>query len=135
MGRSGYVDDMEDQWALIRYRGAVKSAMRGKRGQVFFKDLLAALDALPEKKLIARELEQDGQVCALGALGKARGVDMTNIDPYNIERCAGVFGIADCLAREVVWENDEVGYRNETPERRYERVRSWVQSCIMTQTD
>ncbi len=129
MSRSGYDDDIE-QWSLIRYRGAVTSAMRGKRGQAFFRDLLAALDAMPGKKLIARELQQGDQVCALGALGKARGVDMSDLDPECIERVAGVFGIADCLAREVVYVNDEDGYCKETEERRYERVRSWVEQSI-----
>lgn len=32
MSRCGYSDDY-DQWALIRWRGAVESAIRGKRGQ------------------------------------------------------------------------------------------------------
>lgn len=33
MSRSGYTDDCDDQWALIRWRGAVNSAIKGKRGQ------------------------------------------------------------------------------------------------------
>src|SRR6185295_11408998 len=82
LSRSGYSDDGE-RWDLIRYRGAVASAIRGARGQTFLKEILAALDAMPEKKLIANELEEDGQVCALGALGKARGLDMAGIDPEN----------------------------------------------------
>ena len=46
MSRSGYGDDI-GQWDLIRWRGAVQSAMCGKRGQAFLKEMLAALDALP----------------------------------------------------------------------------------------
>jgi hypothetical protein len=42
-----------DQWASIRWRGAVKSAASGSRGQAFFRDLITALDAMPEKTLIA----------------------------------------------------------------------------------
>lgn len=132
MSRSGYIDDC-DQWDLIRYRGAVKSAMRGARGQAFLRDLLAALDALPEKKLVEGELEtSDGSVCALGALGRVRGVEMKGLDPENIERVASVFGIADSLAREVVYENDEAaGYwAKETPEARFARVRKWVANSI-----
>jgi hypothetical protein len=37
MSRSGYSDDIDsadDQWALIRWRGAVKSAIRGARAGV-----------------------------------------------------------------------------------------------------
>jgi hypothetical protein len=65
VSRSGYSDGCEG-WDLIRWRGAVESAIRGKRGQAFLKELLAALDALPEKKLVANELVTlQGQVCIL----------------------------------------------------------------------
>jgi hypothetical protein len=127
MSRSGYIEDMDDMWQLIRWRGAVASAMRGRRGQTFFRDLLAALDALPEKRLIDNSLATaDGNVCALGALGKARNIDMADLDPENSERVASVFGIADPLAREVVYMNDEAGSWKETPEQRFTRVRAWV---------
>lgn len=56
MSRSGYTDDGWDdesaQWAAIRYAGALKSAVRGKKGQAFLRELLAALDAMPVKRLI-----------------------------------------------------------------------------------
>ena len=55
MSRSGYHDGI-DQWDLIRWRGAVASAIRGKRGQAFLREMLDALDALPEPKLIAHDL-------------------------------------------------------------------------------
>ncbi len=63
MSRSGYSDDL-DSWALIRWRGQVASAIRGRRGQAVLRDLLAALDAMPEKALVASELETpQGEVC------------------------------------------------------------------------
>jgi hypothetical protein len=46
MSRSGYSDD-HSEWDLIRWRGAVASAIRGKRGQAFLRELLVALDAMP----------------------------------------------------------------------------------------
>lgn len=129
MSRSGYSDAWDfDNWNMIRYRGAVASAMRGKRGQQFLHDLLTAMAALPEPKLVANELEtEEGAVCAIGALGRARGVDMKKLDPEDIETVAGVFNIADCLAREVVYMNDE-GSFNETPEQRFERMRHWIEA-------
>ena len=130
MSRSGYDDYCDDQWALIRWRGAVRSAIRGKRGQAFLRELADALDALPEKRPIADDLIQEGGVCAIGAVGKARGVDMTNLDPENLEAVAGKFGIADALAREIVWENDEVSWR-ETPEQRFIRMRRWVDRNLL----
>lgn len=138
MSRSGYIDDGDDQWAMIRWRGAVRSAARGKRGQAFFTELLAALDAMPAKRLIADDLVREDStgfenVCALGALGKARRIDMDGLDPEDSARVAGTFDIADCLAREVVFENDEAWGR-QTPEERWTRMRAWAASQIKPQT-
>ena len=128
MSRSGYSEDC-DGWQLIRWRGAVASAIRGKHGQEFLKEMLAALDALPEKKLITEELEADGAVCALGSVGKARGIDMADVDPYDRETVAATFKIPHALACEIMWENDEGPYE-EAPEARFVRVRKWVEGKI-----
>lgn len=130
MSRSGYSDDMDDNWALIKWRGAVNSAIKGKCGQAFLREMLVALDALPKKKLIAEELESEGAVCAIGAVGHVRGIDMTKLDPEDREGVAGVFGIASAMAAEIVFENDEAGPWKETPEARFERVRRWLVSNI-----
>jgi hypothetical protein len=124
MSRSGYSDDCEG-WELIRWRGAVASALRGKRGQEFLRKLLAALDAMPNKRLIEGELEQDGEVCALGSLGRAQGMDMSKLDPTEPEEVASAFGISPALVKELTFVNDEWNWR-ETPEERYEVVRNWV---------
>ena len=127
MTRSGYSDDI-DGWDLIRWRGAVASAIRGKRGQAFFKEMLAALDKMESKRLIAEDLVKDGEVCALGAVGAARGVDMSKIDPQDHETVADTFGIPHALACEIMWINDD--WRHEPPEARYIRVRAWLESTI-----
>lgn len=130
MSRSGYVDEMDDQWQLIRWRGAVASAMRGRRGQAFLNEMLAALDALPEKKLIADELEAaDGAVCAIGAVGKARDVDMKDVDPEDREKVAALFSIPHALACEIVYTNDEC-FSRETPEQRFVSMRAWIKQAI-----
>ncbi len=59
MSRSGYSDDL-DQGDLNRWRGAVASAIRGKRGQSFLRELLASLDAMPRKELISEAMEASG---------------------------------------------------------------------------
>ncbi len=132
MSRSGYIDDCDNNWAHICWRGAVASAIKGKRGQTFFKELLAALDAMPEKRLIADELVADGEFCTLGVLGAARGIDMTELDPEDPDAVAGQFNIAAALAQEVVYMNDEYGsyWGNETPEERWKRMREWIASQI-----
>lgn len=125
MSRSGYIDDCENDWAMICYRGAVRSAIRGKRGQSFLREMLAALDALPEKKLITEELVDPSGVCAMGAVIKMRGIDVSEIDAYEAEAVAGKLGIATSLAREIASVNDE-HYAPETDEQRFARVRAWV---------
>jgi len=129
MSRSGYNEDI-DNWQLIKWRGMVASSIRGNRGQKFLKELAAALDAMPEKRLIANELESQGEVCALGSLGRAKGIDMSTIDPEDQPQVASAFDIAECLAQEVVYENDEGTWPRETPEQRWTRMRKWVESKI-----
>lgn len=125
MSRSGYSSDL-DNWDLIRWRGRVASAMRGKRGQRLLLDMLAALDALPNKRLIAGDFERDGEYCALGALGHMKHMDLSTVDPEEPEEVAAAFDIATPLAQEVVFMNDEAGFYNETPEQRYSRMREWL---------
>lgn len=132
MSRSGYSDDC-DGWALIRWRGAVAAAIRGTRGQELLHGLAAALDAMPEKRLIANELiTSDGAVCALGALGVACGrvEEMRKVDPEDREQVAGFFGISEALAAEIQFLNDEQWYGG-TPEMRWQRMREWVQKQLI----
>jgi hypothetical protein len=134
MSRSGYTDACDhENGALACWRGVIASATRGKRGQKFFRDLVAALDAMPVKRLIADELQtEEGEVCALGALGMARGVDMSVIDADDLAagdaqtQLGDMFDIAEQLAQEAMWENDEAGRGGETAEQRWTRVRAWA---------
>lgn len=142
MNRSGYYEDFcgdaEEQWRMIRWQGAVKSAIRGRRGQRLLRDLIAALDAMPEKVLIADELQDaDGDVCALGAVGLHRGVKMDDIDPEDYEQVAKAFDVAEALAREIEYENDDpLGYRHgETPQQRWLRMRSWAVRHLVEPTE
>ena len=129
MSRSQYSDDV-DGWALIRWRGAVASALRGRRGQELLHGLASALDAMPVKRLIAGALVKNGEVCALGALGVAcgRAIDMQEVDPEDYEQVARFFGISDALAREIQYLNDE--YYDPSPEVRWTRMRQWVASHL-----
>lgn len=129
MSRSGYTEDCDDQWQFIRWRGVVASAMRGKRGQAFLKEMLAAMDALPERKLVRDALEAGDAVCAIGSVGKARAIDMSGIDPDDHERIAAAFGITTPLAQEIMWMNDD-GFYRETPEERFASMRKWIDSHI-----
>jgi hypothetical protein len=126
MSRSGYSDDL-DMGELALYRGNVASAIRGKRGQSFLRELASAMDAMPVKELIAGQLiNEQGQCCAIGTVFKARGTDVSDID-YEEPACVGdAAGIAWQLAAEIEFENDERIWKPETPAERWQRMRKWV---------
>lgn len=142
MSRHGYSDDYDDDpWALIRWRGQVASAMRGKRGQRLLRDMVAALDAMPVKRLVTLDLERDGEVCALGAVARARGVEVGPVqesidadDDDVAEATAALFDVAVPLVREVTYENDE-GRRYETDEERWRHMRDWAARQIIVSPD
>jgi hypothetical protein len=139
MSRSGYSEDCDN---VQLWRTAVARATYGKRGQALLRDMLAALDALPVKRLTRGELvTADGECCALGAVAIARSMDVSDLDPDERGDVALAFDIAPALAAEIAYENDERGagqYGNydaqgryvppqgETPEKRWERMRAWV---------
>lgn len=149
MSRHGYRDDgwddAEGQWQMIRWRGAVTSALRGKKGQAFLRELIAALDALPEKKLITRALvDHDGCACALGAVALARRMELPpmpdpDLEDYDLEEwweCnMPTFGIADALEKEIMYENDDGGRYGETPEMRWQRMRRWAERHLIEWDD
>jgi len=128
MSRSGYSDDCDDNSCWL-WMGAVERATKGKRGQRLLRDLLAALEAMPEKRLIHGALVEHGEVCALGALGRTRGLDMTNIDPEDREAVAKAFGVAESLAAEIMYQNDEGPWRA-GPGERWEHMHEWVRRQI-----
>lgn len=133
MGRARYSDDMDNGWELIKWRGQVASAMRGKRGQAFLKELLDALDAMPEKKLIAGDLIREGEVCAIGSLGLKRGIDMQDLDPEDPDSVAYAFDITHQLVREIEYMNDEMHYKDDAE--RWQRMRKWVAAQIVAKPE
>lgn len=143
MSRSGYCDEIDDQWAHICWRGAVASAIRGARGQALLREMLAAFDAMPVKELVAHELEANGAHCALGVVGANRSLDLSAVDPDEPTQVARLFGIAPAMAQEIVYMNDEAqsyhddeqgNWRHETPSERWSRMREWVASQIKQET-
>lgn len=137
MSRSGYTDDCDDNLAHGRWRGAVKKATEGKRGQALLRELLAVLDAMPEKKLYANSFkDQSGGFCTLGVLGEKRGVKMDDLveeadwggPECDAELVGERFGIAHALAAEIMYMNDEgvMDFDDDRPEERWKRMRKWV---------
>lgn len=137
MSRSGLVeDDGDDVLAHGRWRGAVQSAMRGKRGQAFLRELADALDAMPEKVLVAGALQSDdGCHCTLGVIANKRGLDVAAMDVDDYAGIADSLSVNAKIAQEIMWENDECFFDWEWVEVAicgpmrppfYERGRGWV---------
>ena len=147
MSRSGYVDDGYDPLSLGRWRGAVRSATRGARGQAFFRELIVAMDAMPEKALIANDLICKDGMCAMGVVAAVRGTDVSEIDPEDPETVAKTMNLAEALVQEIAYQNDECGadwlpdangrYRflPETPEARWARMRAWAEKQLTKTED
>jgi hypothetical protein len=134
MSRSGYSDCCEN---LELYRANVDRSIFGKRGQAFLRELADALDAMPDKELIEGDLiDDDGRVCAIGAVCKQRGLDVSGVDIGDPEEVGALVGIATCMAAEIEFENDErLGWCcsrqvEETPRERWVRMRLWVEKNL-----
>lgn len=132
MSRSGYSDDCEN---LELYRATVDRALKGKRGQAFLRELAAAMDAMPEKVLIAGELiKPNGGCCAIGTVCKARGLDVSKVDYEDPDSVASVIGVARSMAAEIAYQNDEGGTTSrEEPAARWQRVRKWVSENLVAE--
>lgn len=151
MSRSGLheaeFDSREDVLAYGRFRAATHSAIRGKRGQKLLCDLRDALDAMPVKELIADKLiTPQGEVCAVGCLMQARGIDkIDHIDYADFEGIAKMLGVNEKVIQEIEFLNDQgyaewlplpnVGYNQEfmkrdRPDERWRYLREWVDGWI-----
>jgi hypothetical protein len=149
MSRTGWTDgDDSDNanWHAIMTAGAIKSAIRGKRGQAFLRDLAEALDAMPDKRLADGLLiAEDGCKCALGVLGERRGLDLLALQPEEVgmepldwdqEAIAKAFGVAESLTNQVQWINDGKcawGVDADKDKKlRWQAVRDWVARNLET---
>jgi len=126
MSRHGYNEDCDSTWQYIRWRGAVDRAIHGKRGQAFLLEMFRTLEAMPVKRLIRNSFEsKDGEVCALGAVAKARGLDLSKVDDVDGDSLGAMFGIARAMACEIMFMNDD-GFWHVTPELRWQRMCVWI---------
>ena len=126
---------MEDVLSYGQWRGQVASAIRGKRGQAILKELLCALDEMPEKKLYPNSFQTEaGGFCTLGVLGNKKGIPMDNLgdsdDGCDQREVGRRFNIAYQLASEIMFMNDEGCRYQATPEQRWEDMRKWIAENI-----
>jgi hypothetical protein len=90
-----------------------------------------ALLALPDKRLIHGSLvDEEGDVCAIGAYARAKGLDLQKFDP---EDETDQVGIVAGMPRMVAWkvvEMNDMEFDHLTPELRYTRMLEWVESQL-----
>ena len=93
---------------------------------------------MPDKRLIADSLSEpvSGKYCTLGAVGAARGLDLSNIDPTDSNAVSELFGIARAMVKEIVYENDQAYEffkqdNDVTEEGRWRYMRRWAQDNLV----
>ena len=139
--RISYSDEEDYPGQHDLWQGNCMRSIKGKKGQAALRELEQALLALPDKRLIANELETpDGDVCAIGALAKHRCFTPKADPEYEMEMVGVELGMPELVAWKVVALNDvdiDTYYdRKEgrcvpyTPEERYERVLAQVQKWL-----
>lgn len=113
------------------YHANVERAIRGKRGQEFLRELKAALESLPKKALISGFMEHDDMVCALGAVGKARGMnDLERFNDSGTYALSKSLGITQTLATVIIYQNDYCA-KMMMPNVRYDAMLYWVERNII----
>lgn len=125
------------------WRGAVKKAIEGRRGQAALRELLAALLALPEHRLAFDSLYDGRDSCAIGVLALSRAQDAEERDEVILQLLGEdggdivamsqfafeELGLTYTLAWEIIEANDsDEGHL--TPEERWREVVGWVRARI-----
>lgn len=97
MSRITYNEEEDYPGQFELWQANVERSLGGRAGQQALRELLAALDALPEKRLIEGHLVKNGEVCTIGALivekksiGRQREEVLAEFD-------AMLAGLASCL--------------------------------------
>jgi len=112
--------DSESHYGFL-WPARVRQVIEGKRGQRVMRELAEALLALPERRLIAGNIATaQGEVCAIGAYAKAKGVDLNrdlaSVDGKDLAGWEGsdsdtaelgeLLGMTHTLAWEIGFKND-----------------------------
>lgn len=154
--RINYTDEEDHPGQFALWDANCSRSIKGKAGQRELRELEAALLALPNKRLVSGALStDDGDVCAIGAYAKHKGVNLADYDPEHESDEVGVdAGMPRLVAWQVVALNDitldtvwEVAHgpvrlghgqykagipyvRDMTPEERYEKVLAWTRKQL-----
>lgn len=129
--RISYSEDEDWPGQFELWQANCERSLRGKQGQEELRELHAALLALPEKRLIVGSLVDDeGGVCAIGAYGQRKGLDLSKFDPESDTDEVGIEGGMPKLVAWKVVEMNDIQLDRETPEQRYAAMLAWVESKL-----
>ena len=156
MSRYDGSDDCDDYWQLNmgRWERNSRAVLKSGRGKKALADLITALEALPQRRLISERvavLTNPGaedchvsEVCAVGAYAHFKGIDLTTW----VGEDGAVADETDTSLRETAWLGEQagmaftlawnLGYLNDytlkdcTPEERWQRVYEWATEHLST---
>ncbi len=138
--RINYSEDEDYPGQFGLWQGNCQRSLSGRKGQESLRELEAALLALPSKRLISGVLEENGDVCAIGALVRHKNIK-PEADPEEEMEDIGVeCGMPRLVAWKVVemndvdltskWSVDGNKIIIYTPEERYTEMLKWVQAQL-----
>jgi hypothetical protein len=132
--RFNYSDDEYFPGQFALWQANCWRSLQGKAGQAALRELERALLSLPSRRLIEGALQDaTGDVCAIGALARHRGVIAEiKASHQEMEEVGVELGMPRLVAWKLIELNDvelssQDRHRQITPEQRYERVLAWVQ--------
>lgn len=129
--RISYSDEENWPGQFELWQANCSRSLRGRSGQEELRQLRDALLALSDKRLIHGSLvDADGEVCAIGAYAKHKGLDLQDFDPEDETDEVGIrAGMPSLVAWKVVEMND-MQFDHLTPEERYKRMLGWVEAQL-----
>lgn len=123
--RIGYSEDENFPGQFALWQANCDRSLAGRKGQAVLGELKAALLALPSRRLIADQLDDGIDCCAIGALVRHKG-----LSPKADPECAmEEVGVECGMPRLVAWmivELNDVILQSRSPEERYVAVLDWV---------
>jgi hypothetical protein len=131
--RINYSEDEGFPGQFELWQANCRRSISGKQGQQELIQMREALLALPEKRLIHGLLaNEQGEVCAIGAYARHKGIDISKFDPEDYSDEVGIeAGMPQMVAWTVVAQND-MDFDHMTPEARYEATLRWLDRVIET---
>jgi hypothetical protein len=132
MSRLNYSEDEDFPGQFELWQANCERSLHGKEGQAELRELHAALVSMSDKRLIYGFLQdEEGGVCAIGAYAQHKGMDLSKFDPEDETDAVGVEGGMPRLVAWKVVEMNDIMFDRLTPEQRYEKMLSWVESKLV----